>query len=121
MPIPKDTTRPQIKLDSGVYGSLLWEGMPAGDETTDAQIFYWHRNSYGGGQWVPATLIAGAGMDIDYDPDTGLLSITNRDYRVYASLTMDAMLMIPISGTFIARSIIQGAVESTFTADAELV
>lgn len=121
MPIPKDITRPQIKLDTGTYGSLPWEGMPEGDGSTDAQIFYWHRNSYGGGQWVAATLIAGAGMDIDYDPDTGILSITNRDYRVYASVSMDAMLMIPISGTFTARSIVKGTLEGTFTADAELV
>jgi hypothetical protein len=92
MAIPKNTARAQIGLDNGVYGSLPWEGLPAGDPLTDAQIAYWHRNAYGGGQWVQATIVAGAGMDIDYDPDSGVLSITNRDYRVYGTVTMDAVL-----------------------------
>lgn len=107
MPIPRNTDRPQISLDTGVYGDLPWEGMPDGDPETDAQIFYWHKNTYGGGQWVSAVIMAGVGMDIDFDSDTGVLSITNRDYRVYASATMDALLVV--------------TTEESLTSDAELV
>lgn len=117
MPIAKNTARPQIPLDTGVHGSLPVEGLPLPTEDVDATIAYWHKGAYGAGQWVYAVLQGGVGMDVEYDPDSGILTITNTDHRVAATFTVDANIVSNI----LANAVLSATVADDFTADAELV
>jgi hypothetical protein len=102
MAIPRDSTKTQVNLDRNVYGSLPVEGLPVPDTDVDATFAYWHKDLYGSGQWVYARLQSGAGIDVDYDPDSGILSITNADYRKTGSFTADSYL----AGRFTADSVL---------------
>ncbi len=118
MPVPKDDRRAQISLDTGVYGSLPPEAFPSPEENEDAQIAYWHKNSYGAGQWVHVKLQGGTGISVSYDPDNGTLTISNSDYVVPATFTADAFF----AGRILADAVLLGPdIAGSFTADAYMV
>lgn len=121
MAIPRDTTKHQVSLDRNVYGSLPVEGLPEPTENADTQIALWHKQAYGAGQWVFVKLASGIGIDVDYDADTGFLTITNADYRKMFAFTADSYMVGAVTATFTADSRLLALYAFQFTADAELV